>query len=326
MNTRKTLISGLTILCVLAAVAAGAQQSKVVTVNDPVGQPKLLAEGFKFPEGPSLDNEGNVILVNFAATYINKVTPAGVVSVVTDVGGRSNGGITDGKGNVFLANTENHKILMVELATGKTLRMWDRSVNGETLRGGNDFAWDPQGRLYFTDPQGSQVRPIGNVCYIDLDGTVKIFATGFCYCNGLTFDKDYKNLYIGETNAEVIWRFEVNEDGTAGSKNFFFYMGADGIWPDGIKCDMENHIWLSNWSTTELWRISPAGEKVYTIKFPGTANPTNLVFGGPDMRTAYVTYNDGPNGKLYTVRMPAAGMPSIPAGMTPPSPQAPRRR
>ncbi len=326
MNTRYTLIFGLTVLYAIVAGVAGAQQSKVVTVNDPVGQPKLLAEGFKFPEGPSLDSEGNIILVNFSATYINKVTPAGEVSVVMDVGGRCNGGITDGKGHVFLANTENHKILMVELATGKTLRMWDRSVDGETLRGGNDFAWDPKGRLYFTDPQGSQVRPIGNVCYIDLDGNVKKFATGFCYPNGLTFDKDYKNLYIGETNAKVVWRFEVNEDGTAGNKHFFFFVGRDILAPDGIKCDQENHIWLTVWTIAELWRISPAGEKVYTINIPGATNPTNVVFGGADMRTAFVTCHEEENGKLFSVRMPVAGMPPIPAGMTPPSPQAPRRR
>ena len=327
MKLTRTMVMVITGLCFLTMAAAGAfAQSKVVTVNDPVGQPKLLAEGFKFPEGPSLDADENVILVNFSATYINKITPEGEVSVVCDVGGRSNGGITDGKGHVFLANTENHKILMVDLATGETIRQWDRSENGETLRGSNDFAWDPEGRLYFTDPQGSQNRPIGNVNYIDLDGTVKRFATGFCYPNGITFDKDYKNLYIGETNAEVVWRFEVNEDGTAGDKYFFFYMGADGIWPDGIKCDVENHIWLANWSTTELWRLSPEGELVYKITMPGDAHPTNIVFGGPDMRTGYVTYHDGENGKLYTVRFPAAGMPFLPAGMNSPLSQPPARR
>ena len=325
MKLTRTMVMVITGLCFLTMAAAGAfAQSKVVTVNDPVGQPKLLAEGFKFPEGPSLDSDENVILVNFSATYINKVTPEGEVSVVCDVGGTSNGGITDGKGHVFLANTENHKILMVDLATGETVRFWDRSANGETLRGGNDFAWHPSGRLYFTDPQGSQNRPIGNVNYIDLDGTVKLFATGFCYCNGITFDKDYKNLYIGETNAEVLWRFEVNDDGTAGSKHFFFYMGDDGIWPDGLKCDTENHIWLANWSTTELWRISPKGELVYKIPMPGDAHPTNIAFGGPDMRTGYVSYHDGGNGKMYTVRMPAAGMPGIPAGMTHPFADLPR--
>jgi gluconolactonase len=92
-------------------------------------------------------------------------------------------------------------------------------------------------------------------------------------------------------------------------------MGYDGS-ADGIRIDAEDHLWIANCYTNELWRVSPEGKLEYTIKMPGEAGKsltTNMCFGGPDMRTAYVTQlNEKNNGKLYTIRMPAAGMPQVP--------------
>jgi gluconolactonase len=298
---------------VFGTIAQAQKKSLVVTANDPVGEPKILAEGFDFPEGPSLDKDGNVFLVNVSSNLIHKVTPSGEVTVIKDVGSLNLGSIMDREGNLYIANYGSHKILKLDLKNMELSMAAERTTDGETLRGPNDFAWDRAGRLYFTDSQGSATTPIGNVCYIDLDGKCKKFTTGFCYPNGIVFSKDFKSLYIGETNSEVIWRFEVNDDGTAGMKHFFYYMG-EGNLADGIKIDTEGHLWIASWSTSELWRISPEGKLVYKIKIPGKGHPTNICFGGPDMRTAYVTYFDQ-GGKLFTVRMPVAGMPKVPEGM-----------
>ena len=64
--------------------------------------------------------------------------------------------------------------------------------------------------------------------------------------------------------------------------------------------------------------------------FGGVFTPCVLTIMGVIMfmRTGYVTYHDGENGKLYTVRFPAAGMPFLPAGMNSPlsTPPPTRRR
>jgi sugar lactone lactonase YvrE len=62
------------------------------------------------------------------------------------------------------------------------------------------------------------------------------------------------------------------------------------------------------YSESELWCLSPQGKKIDSIPLPGR-NPTNLVFGGPDRRTAFVTVNHDRDGRLFTVRMPAPGQP-----------------
>lgn len=213
----------------LGTSAQAQKKSLVVTVSDPVGEPKILAEGFRWPEGPSVDKDGNVFLSDESTTFISKITPYGEVSKVVDVGGGSSSTILDKDGNLYIANYASHKILKVDLKTSRVSTVAERTSDGETLRGQNDMAWDQSGRLYFTDPRGSSKIPIGNVCYIDFDGTCKKFTTGFCYPNGLAFTKDFKYLYIAETNSEVIWKFEVNEDGTAGMKHFFFYTGENNL-------------------------------------------------------------------------------------------------
>jgi gluconolactonase len=298
---------------VLGVSAQAQKKSLVVTTSDPVGQPKLLADGFKWPEGPSLDNDGNVIVCDSSTDFISKVTPYGEKSVVVEVGSPSCSSLFDRDGNLYLANYICHRMMKLAPKAAKASLLTDRTTDGETLRGPNDLAWDPSGRLYFTDPPGSSERPIGNVCYIDLDGKTKKFTTGFTYPNGLAFSKDYKFLYIAATNENVIWKFEVKEDGTAGKKHFFYFMGNDLA--DGMKLDTEDHLWIACFTANELWRISPEGKLVDKIKMPGKGNATNICFAGPDMRTAYVTQVDGGNGKLWTVRMPVAGMPKIPDAM-----------
>ncbi|MFA6472880.1 MAG: SMP-30/gluconolactonase/LRE family protein [Candidatus Latescibacterota bacterium] len=299
----------------ISVTSAQAQEkSLIVTVSDPVGIPKILAEGFRWPEGPSVDKDGNAYLSDESTTFITKVTPNGKISKVVDVGGGSSSTILDKDGNLYLANYSSHKILKVDLKTSKVSMVADRTPDGETLRGPNDMAWDQSGRLYFTDPRGSSKTPIGNVCYIDLDGTCKKFTSGCCYPNGIAFSKDFKYLYIAETNCEVIWKFEINADGTAGMKHFFFYTGENNL-VDGMKIDAENHLWITNFSKNELWRISPEGKVVDQIKLPFKANLTNICFAGPDMRTVYLTTVEGGNSKLYTMRMPVAGMPRVPEAL-----------
>jgi len=58
-------------------------------------------------------------------------------------------------------------------------------------------------------------------------------------------------------------------------------------------------------NTGYITELSPAGEIVRTVKMPDRY-PTNLCFGGPDMRTAYVTLSDG--GQLGVLQWPEPGL------------------
>ena len=54
-----------------------------------------------------------------------------------------------------------------------------------------------------------------------------------------------------------------------------------------------------------ITEISPAGNIVREVKMPDHY-PTNICFGGPDMRTAYVTLSD--SGRLGMLEWPEPGL------------------
>lgn len=276
----------------------------MLCTSEKASTPTLFASGFKFPEGPTLDKQGNLYLVNLQTNIINKVTPDGLISEAMDVGGVNNGAMFDNHGNLYVACTGRRAILKID-TTGNLSVVTDKS-DGDSLLGPNDFAWGNQGRLYFTDPKGSnENNPIGGVHFITADGTTKRFAGGLAFPNGIAFNPDKTILYVGETQRNRILRYTVNPDGSAGKQEIFFELG-NGVLPDGMKLDVKGNLWIAVYSKSSLWCVSHQGAKIDSIAIPGE-NPTNLVFGGPDMRTAYVT--EVKTGAVYKVRMPVAGAP-----------------
>ena len=276
------------------------------------GELNLLASGLRYPEGPTLDRAGNLYVVEYETNRVIKITPDGAVSTFLEAGVRNNGLIRDARGNFFIADWKGRAIYRAD-TNGAVSLVADRTSDGDSLRGPNDFAWDLRGNLYFTDPKGSSAdNPVGEIHFLDSDLKIHRFAGGLVYPNGLAFDRDGTHLYVGETHINRIVRFEVRPDGTAGAMAVFFQMG-EGVWPDGMKVDEEGNLWVTAWTEKEVWCISPAGEKIAAIRLPGQQpRPTNILFGGPDRKTAYITVNEGRNGRVYTIRMPVAGLPVIP--------------
>ena len=306
-----------TMLCVLLAAMY------MMTVAAVAAEPsiRLLAKGFGWPEGPFIDGDGNIVFVNLSNPYLNKVTPDGDVYVLRDIGAVNNGVIPDRRGNLYLATTKLALIQKLDMTTG-ALTTVAATSEGDSLNGPNDFAWHRNERLYFTDPWFSnRDNPIGGVHFIERDGTVKRFTGGLAFPNGLALTRDFKYLYVGETPWNRIWKYEVGPDGRAGERELFFELG-EGVLPDGLKVDSEGNLWAAVFTEHALWCISPSGEKIHVITLPNECGPTNLIFGGPDMKTAYVTAHEsdddtvaisGQGGVLYEVKnMPVAGLPLIP--------------
>jgi gluconolactonase len=277
----------------------------------PESRVKLLASGFRFPEGPAVDRDGNIYLVNLGNGIINKVTPAGEVSVYVDTGGTNQSCLFDGHGNLFVCHNEPGRTGILRVDPEKKISVVTTASDGKPILRTNDLAWGPQDRLYFTSPDSNIVQPAGAIHYVDADGATKTFATGLVFANGITFSPDKTYLYVGEErsakNLGTLWRYKVNADGSpdkAGKELFYQFSGRWGF--DGMKFDAKGNLWIAMFSESQLWCLSPEGKKIDSIPIPGR-NPTNLIFAGPDRQTAYVTVNEGNNGKLFSVRMPVAG-------------------
>jgi gluconolactonase len=64
----------------------------------------LLASGFKFPEGPTFNRDGNLFIVNVATGDISEILPEGRVKTFANTGGAPNGAKFHINGDLFIAD------------------------------------------------------------------------------------------------------------------------------------------------------------------------------------------------------------------------------
>jgi gluconolactonase len=74
---------------------------------------------------------------------------------------------------------------------------------------------------------------------------------------------------------------------------------------DSLKVMASGNIAVATLNTGYITEISPAGDIVRAVKMPDRY-PTNICFGGADMRTAYITLSDG--GHLGVMQWPEPGL------------------
>ena len=181
--------------------------------------------------------------------------------------------------------------------------------NGKRLNRPNDVVCKSDGSLYFTDP-GYRVpfdqREMQHsaVYRVAPDGTQSMVAD-FEYPNGLAFSPDERLLYVANTRwAQYIHVLELDAKGVMVRRRIFAEMPSDsdknGV-PDGMKVDVEGRVYCTGPGGT--WVFAPDGTLLGVIKTP--EYPANIAFGGPDLKTLFLTANTS----VYTLRMKVPGQP-----------------
>ena len=141
---------------------------------------------------------------------------------------------------------------------------------------------------------------------IDPDGTIERILTEpeIERPNGIVISPDDRTLYLIEANgaaggARMIRAYDLAEDGTVGNMRVFhdFSPGRSG---DGMTIDSLGNLWVAAGlnrlrGTSEtldtpagVHVFSPDGELTEFIPIPEDT-VTNCAFGGPDLKTLYVT-------------------------------------
>jgi gluconolactonase len=74
---------------------------------------------------------------------------------------------------------------------------------------------------------------------------------------------------------------------------------------DSLAIAASGNIIVATLVLGEITTVSPSGEILRTVKMPERM-PTNICFGGPDMRTAYITLSN--TGKLVAMQWDEPGL------------------
>ncbi len=288
-----------------------------------------IASGLQFPEGPVALEDGSVLLVEIARGTLSRVTPDGRVSVVATPGGGPNGAAIGPDGAVWLCNNggfawrrapsgellpvgvpddySGGRIERVDLATGRVERVYDR-CGEHPLRGPNDLVFDRFGGLWFTDlgKVRARDRDWGGVYWAHSDGrTIREVLHPVLTPNGIGMSPDGNTVYFAETETARLWAIDVTGPGEVRrlpwpSPHGARLVGGPGGFQrfDSLKVDSAGNVLVATLINGGITTFAPDGSSIVHTPMPDRYT-TNLCFGGPDLRTLYVTLSG--SGRLVAI-------------------------
>jgi gluconolactonase len=249
-------------------------------------------------EGPAVDKDGNLYAVNYLKEgTIGKITPTASSSIFIEL---TNGSIGNGirfssKGEMLVADYTKHNILKVDMET-KQLSVY---AHDSMMNQPNDIAIDREDRLYASDPNWK--AGTGRIWRIDTDGKMTLLEDSMGTTNGIEVSPDEKTLYVNESVQRKVWAYDLSASGAISNKRLLIEFPDFGM--DGMRCDVDGNLYITRYGKGVVAKVSPKGELLKEIKLLGK-NPSNIAFGGPDGRTAYVTLQDRGNVETFRVEAP----------------------
>lgn len=217
---------------------------------------------------------------------------------------------------------------------------WLMEVDGVVLPPTNFVLVGPDGATWVTvstrrTPRSRGYRRDGGdgfIVRVGPDGHAQVVADGLGYTNEVALHPDGRWLYVNETFARRLSRFELRADGRLGPKEVVTEFGP-GCFPDGLAFDEQGHAWVVSIVSNRLIRVAPDGVQTLwledadaehldwveaafeagsmdrphldQLRSQQLQNISSIAFGGADRRTAYLGCLLGD--RLASLRLPVAG-------------------
>ncbi|MEP0519301.1 MAG: SMP-30/gluconolactonase/LRE family protein [Hyphomicrobiales bacterium] len=218
------------------------------------------------------------------------------------------------------------------IALGSRVIIWDSADDSRT-----DFSWPetnlPQSRLndgrpspfgdFWVGSMQNNVDPNGQALEIDnhhlgslyrvaKDGSVVTYDTDLGISNTVCWSPDNTKFYFGDTLQNTIFQWDYDAmTGDISNKRVFF-QGFERGRPDGSAVDSEGYLWNARYDGGCVVRIAPDGSIDSVIDMP-VSNLTCCTFGGPDLKTLFVTSAHKPgelrSGSLFAMQVGTPGLP-----------------
>jgi sugar lactone lactonase YvrE len=154
----------------------------------------------------------------------------------------------------------------------------------------NDGKCDRSGRFWGgTMDFACQARTGALYCY-SADGVCVRHAMGFAVTNGPTWSLDQRTMYFNDTvNGRIhAYDFDATTGALTNPREWLRFARGDGV-PDGMTTDAAGRLWLAHWGGACVSCHDPvSAAELGRIALP-TAHITNCTFGGPELRTLYIT-------------------------------------
>ena len=175
----------------------------------------------------------------------------------------------------------------------ETLRPLEQLFDfGTALQGKriNDGALDSAGKLLLGVMDMGVEDDAGEVLVLSPDmSSAATAVSGLTLPNGLRWSPDGRSLYVVDSRRQTVFRAAYDlATGVIGPKETLIRIPPEIGMPDGIAVDTEGCIWVALWDGWSIARFDPNGHLLEKIVL-SVPRPTSLCFGGPDMKTLFIT-------------------------------------
>jgi sugar lactone lactonase YvrE len=235
-------------------------------------------------EGPFWDvANGRLLLVDMLAGAIVEVGAEGgtqrhkVAGVAAALRARRGGG--------YVLATENRFVLLDRDLTEEAVLP---PVFTDPLLRMNDGGCDPQGRFYCGTMAYAETPRAGTLYRLDPDGTVSVSLRHVTISNGLQWNRAGDTVFYADTPTSRVDQFDFDPASGAFSGRRTFSAIPEGGFPDGMAIDEEDGLWVALWGGGAVHRYDAAGRLDLVIDLP-VSNVTACAFGGPELKTLYIT-------------------------------------
>lgn len=159
--------------------------------------------------------------------------------------------------------------------------------NGATVNILNDGRCDSRGRFWVGSMSRTIQSPTGSLYRLERGKTEK-FGNAIWVANGVAFSPDDKRMYFADSHLHTIFAYDFDvEAGTVGERREFAKVDRKGS-PDGASVDADGFLWTALFDGGCVARYAPDGRLDRIVDMP-VSRPTAVAFGGPGLRTLYVT-------------------------------------
>lgn len=295
---------------------------------------EIVTDGLLFPEGPIAMADGSVLLVEMARQTLTRVKPDGTRETVAEVGGGPNGAAIGPDGAAYVVNNggaltfpegwqeagklglparyEGGYVQRVDLATGKVTTLYDQ-CDGKPLNAPNDIVFDRQGGLWFTcfGFSDGESRRLGGIYHARPDGShIRRLRSEQISPNGIGLSPDERTLYWVDSMLQRAWALDLDAPGSpppeVGHESGRVLVNLPGMqWFDSLAVEADGRIAAATLFNGGITLIDPASGACEHVPVPDPIT-TNICFGGPDMRTAWIT--GSATGTLFKCRWPRPGL------------------
>jgi sugar lactone lactonase YvrE len=230
------------------------------------------------------DRTGRLLRVDIGRGVVIALDADGARTTI-DAGGEVSAVIPRRAGGVLL--TVGHEVIALD-ASGRrqTLAIVEHDKPDNRF---NDCRCDPQGRLWAGTMNKHRIPATAALYCMAPGRPIEPVITSTTLSNGLGWSPDGQRMYFVDSTEQRIDVFDFDaSSGTISDRRCLAQIPAREGLPDGLAVDAEGGVWVCLFGGGQIRRYDETGMLTAVVSLPVT-NPTCPAFGGPGLRTLYVT-------------------------------------